>query len=259
MTMDEYGDSCAPQVVTRFNVSDCSQLASTTSDSGDSDTPSSWSILQRDSTFGAGWSSVFYTRLAADAEPLFLISPPPISARMHVIMEGIFAAVIVPEYAQLMGVNHKAPAANKNSGNGNDNSGGVDDYKYIPVTMGYHVDVKSSFASPPLPSIKCAASTICSGAGNSSSSGQQVCESTALPGSGRRAVATLVTSDSYLQGALVLLYALPALALFCFLLLFVISNAWSRTLAPLTPSAVTAYYRMAAYLKQSLSPLSQKK
>ena len=47
-------------------------------------------------------------------------------------MEGIFAAVVVPEYAQLMGINFKLPA--DASADGSERS--VDDYKYITVAIG---------------------------------------------------------------------------------------------------------------------------
>jgi hypothetical protein len=238
--MDEYGDSCAPQVVTRFSVTDCSQQDSATSDADNSDELSSWTILQRDAIFGAGWPSVLYTRLVADEEPLFLISPPPISARMHVIMEGIFASVIVPEYAQLMGVNHKASAANTVAGSGSDKSGRIDNYKYIPVGPGYQVDVKSSFATPAVTSMNCPKPSTCIHPGISSASSPEICESTALSGV-RRAVATLVTSDSYLQGALVLLYARPSSALF-HILFHTPRYIRLKTLTLLLLSAATVFY-----------------
>jgi hypothetical protein len=54
MTADEQGDDCAPQVVTRFNVSAIAVRQQTIINSASSTAPpSSWSILQRDATFGA--------------------------------------------------------------------------------------------------------------------------------------------------------------------------------------------------------------
>jgi hypothetical protein len=196
MTMDESGDDLAPQVVARFNVSDCFQLQARTNDSADGDSASSWSILQRDATFGAGWPSAFYARISEGAEPLFAVSPPPLATRMHFIMEGIFAAVVVPEYAQLMGINFKLPA--DASADGSERS--VDDYKYITVASSYAVRVVSSFAVPASPATTCPAPPSCSSTGVSAGTAQQTCQSTTS-----RAVATLITSDSYLQGALVLL------------------------------------------------------
>jgi hypothetical protein len=235
--MDEHGDICSPQVITRFNVTDCIGQQPVADDADASEAPSSWSILQRDSTFSAGWPSVLYSRLLVDAAPQFLISPPPISARLHVIMEGIFASIVVPEYAQLMGVNHKAPAIDVDAGSGS--SGVVDNYKYIPVSLGYHVDVKSSFASPPLKSIQCPLPSTCTGAGISSLTDLQTCKTNAFnSGHSRRAVTTLVTSDSYLQGALLLLYVGPPPApVRC--LRFATCHFLPKLLTPLLISSVT--------------------
>lgn len=204
MTMDESGDDLAPQVVARFNVSDCFQQQASTNDSVDGDSGSSWSILQRDETFGAGWPSAFYARIREGAEPLFAVSPPPLATRMHFIMEGIFAAVVVPEYAQLMGINFKLPA--DASADGSERS--IDDYKYITVASSYSVRVISSFDASASPAITCPAPPSCSSTGTSAGTAQHTCQSThstAGGGSGLRAIATLITSDSYLQGALVLL------------------------------------------------------
>ena len=207
MTMDESGDDCAPQVVCRFNVSDCSDLQPITSAAAERHAPSSWAILQRDTTFGAGWPSAFYARVFEEgAEPLFTITPPPIETRMHFVMEGIFAAVVVPEYAQLMGINLRKPPANAD---GRGDMVVVDDYKYIPVTASYSVAVLSSFVLPAPATPACPSPPPCSLTAASSATSQQTCESTAPTGSGRRAVATLITSDSYLQGALLLLYVRP--------------------------------------------------
>ena len=196
MTMDESGDDCAPPVFTRFNVSDCSRPRPVVDDS--SRPPSAWSILQQDVTFGAGWPSVFYTRLHANVDPLFTITPPPIETRMLYLMEGIFAAIVVPEYAQLMGVNLKSSSANQVAGS-------VSDFKYIPVTSSYLVTVVSSFLSLTSTSSLCPDSHSCMHKNDSFASAQQTCESNPHSVSGSRAVVTLITSDSYLHGALVLL------------------------------------------------------
>ncbi len=199
MTMDELGDDFAPQVATRFDVTDCSQQQLMSNITAADNSTSSWSILQRDATFGAGWPSSFFVQLPLDSPPHFSVSPPPIETRMHFVMEGIFAAVVVAEYAQLMGVNLKLSADNMVSANGSTRVVGVDDYKYISVTNSYHVDVLSSFSPPPNSATTCSSPSPCSRPAASSPTSEQTCRQ------GSRAVATLITSDSYLQGALVLL------------------------------------------------------
>jgi len=209
MTVDEQGDDCAPQVVTRFNVSDCSQQQPIISSTSSTDPPSAWSILQRDATFGAGWPSAFYVRLHAAVDPSFSITPPPIETRMHAVMDDIFAGVVVPEYAQLMGVNLRAPAAGDDASRGSGSRGSVDDFKYIPIGSSYVVSSISSFVFPPPITTTCPAPPLCSGSSVASTAAQPTCEATAHAGSGRTAVVTLITSDSYLHGALVLLCATP--------------------------------------------------
>jgi hypothetical protein len=261
MTMDEHGEDSAPQVVARFNVSDCSVQPSVSSEAAVANPPSSWSILQRDLTFGAGWPGAFYARVREGAEPSFAVTPPPISTRMHYVMEGIFAAVVVPEYAQLMGINMKA-AANEDADGGR---GAVDDYKYIPVATGYGVGVVSSFAFPVPATATCPTLPPCGSSAASSPSTQNTCESShssARNASGRRAVVTLITSDSYLHGALLLLCARPHP-----LLLSLAhpsprdSSAILRStpLTPLSCPADTAYCRMAACRTRNRSPSSLKK
>jgi hypothetical protein len=207
MTMDEFGDDFAPQVATRFDVTDCSlpqpiQLDISSVAAAENST-SLWSILQRDETFGAGWPSSFFVQLPAQSQPLFSVSPPPIETRMHFVMEGIFAAVVVAEYAQLMGVNLKLPAENTDAASGSVRAARADDYKYIPVVNSYHVDVLSSFAPPPLSASVCSAPSACSHTTAFSATAEQTCNPNARHDS--TAVVTLITSDSYLQGALVLL------------------------------------------------------
>ena len=203
MTLDEQGDDCAPQVVRRFNVSDCSQQQPNISITTSSDRPSSWSILQRDGIFGAGWPSAFYVQLHIAAEPIFSITPPPIETRMIAVMEGIFAGIVVPEYAQLMGVNFRAPAAVQDASGAS--RGSIDDFKYIPIVTSYIVSNISSLTFPPPPTTACPAPSSCSDISTASAAAQQTCESNAHAGSRHTAVVTLITSDSYLHGALVLL------------------------------------------------------
>ena len=203
MTMDEFGDDFAPQVATRFDVTDCSLPQPISSVAAAENSTSLWTILQRDETFGAGWPSSFFVQLPVQSQPLFSVSPPPIETRLHFVMDGIFAAVVVAEYAQLMGVNLKLPAENTDAASGSVRAAGADDYKYIPVANSYHVDVLSSFAPPPPSASICSAPSACSHTAGSSPTAEQTCKPNARHDS--RAVVTLITSDSYLQGALVLL------------------------------------------------------
>ena len=79
---------------------------------------------------------------------------------MHAVMEDIFADVVAPEYAQLMGVmNLRAPAAGDDASSGRGSSGSVDDFKCIPAVRPppppmlalFHAFCNSHFLSPPAP------------------------------------------------------------------------------------------------------------
>ena len=79
---------------------------------------------------------------------------------MHAVMQDIFAGVVAPEYAQLMGVmNLRAPAAGDDASSGRGSSGSVDDFKCIPAVRPppppmpalFHAFCNSHFLSPPAP------------------------------------------------------------------------------------------------------------